>query len=493
MQRKYLYLLFGLCSLLLCLQACRKEKFLDTGGELLFSRDTVAFDTVFSTLGSFTTQVKIYNPQDKKVNISSIRLRNGDQSEFIINVNGKPGNVVNNIELAANDSLYVFATVNIDSANRPNLPFVVEDELIATLNGKDYSIPFIAYGQNAYYLFDSLITSNQVWKTDKPYVIINNAAIDENVTVTIPAGCRIYVHGDSRLIVLGTLKVNGTKQDSVVFQSDRLDRKYYGDEGYPGEWGGIYFTTTSKDNEINYAVIKNCGNSTRLGESVFTPAAIQINYDTIGQSGGADFYQLRMTNTIIENSIGYGILAFGSTLSMYNCLVNTCGAQCLAVFEGGRYDMNNCTFATYGTDKVSHIENPVMALLNYRDIDNTSFVQGQLFCEMNNCVVWGSLETEFIALARGNTTLEDTFAVTLNNCIIKNKDGVPEAVIANNTKVNEDPKFMNHQEWDYRPAEGSPMINAGNNVANPPTYIPPIADLNGKPRDNRIDIGCYEY
>src|SRR5690606_16652327 len=133
-------------------------------------------------------------------------------------------------------------------------PFVVEDNLVATLNGKSYAIPLMAYGQNAYYIVDSTITGNHTWKTDKPYVIIHNAAVDENSTLSIPAGCRIYVHADSRLIVLGTLKVKGTKQDSVIFQGDRLDRKYFGNEGYPGEWGGIYFTSTSSNNEIDYAI-----------------------------------------------------------------------------------------------------------------------------------------------------------------------------------------------------------------------------------------------
>lgn len=493
MNKRGVSILSFLVLILIYTSSCRKEKALLTGGELQFSVDTLLFDTVFTSLGSFTAQVKIYNPQDQKVTLSSVRLDKGGNSQFNLNVNGKAGNVVDNIEIAANDSIYVFATVNIDPTPNDLKPFVVQDKLTATLNGSDFSIPFLAYGQNAYYLVDSLITSNQTWKTDKPYVIINNAAVDENVTVTIPAGCRIYVHADSRLLVLGTLKVNGTKQDSVVFQGDRLDRKYFGNEGYPGEWGGIYFTTTSRNSEINYAILKNCGNSTRLGESSFTPAAIQLNYDTVGVSGGVDFYQLRMTNTIIENSIGYGVLAFGSTLFAENCLINTCGAQCLATFEGGRYDLNNCTFVTYGTDKVSHIDNPVMALLNYRDVNNTQYVAGPLLCELNNCVVWGSLETEFVALYRGNTSIDDTFSVVLNNCLIKNKDGVPDGVIANNTIVNEDPGFVDYMGWDFRPADGSRLINAGTNQATQ-TYTPPQTDLDNKPRsDGKIDIGCYEY
>lgn len=462
--------------------SCKKEKFLDTGGDLRFSIDTLMFDTVFVSRGSFTASFKVYNPQSQKIKISSMRLEGGAISQFKLNVNGVPGAEVKDIEIAAKDSIYVFATVNIDPGS-VDVPFLVNDKFIATLNGKSYSIPFIAFGQNAHYLVDSLITSNQTWLTDKPYVIIKNAYVDENVTVTIHAGCRIYVHADSRLIVLGTLKVKGTKTDSVVFQGDRLDRKYFGNQGYPGEWGGIYFHSSSHDNEIEYAILKNVGNSTRLGESTFTPAAIQINYDTINDQK----YQLVMKNTIIENSIGHGILAFGSTLKAENCLINSCGAHAFGAFEGGQYTLDNCTFVTYGNSRVSHIDNPVMVLLNYRDISNTSYVAGPLMVNMTNCVVWGSLETEFAALSRGDITKpESLFDVALNNCIIKSKDGMPKDVKANAaTKVNVEPQFKNYATWDFRPAPGSPLINGG--IANGI-----LTDLDNKARDGQPDIGCYE-
>ena len=106
---------FWTVALLMVIAAtsCRKEKFLDTGGELQFSVDTLMFDTVFVSVGSFTASVKIYNPQNQKVNISSIRLAGGTASQFRINVSGTPGQEVKNIEIAAKDSIYVFATVNI--------------------------------------------------------------------------------------------------------------------------------------------------------------------------------------------------------------------------------------------------------------------------------------------------------------------------------------------------------------------------------------------
>lgn len=473
-----------LCSAAL-MTGCRKEEVLRTGGELRFSVDTLMFDTVFVSRGSFTASVKIYNPQNQKVTISSVRLLGGNGSQFKLNVNGVPGNEVKEIEVAAKDSIYVFATVNIDPHPSDNTPFVVEDMMVATLNGKDYSLPFLAYGQNAHYYANMEITANETWLTDKPYVLIGNVFVGENATLTIPAGCRIYGHADARLIVLGTLKVKGTRADSVVFQGDRLDRKYFGNVGYPGEWGGIYFNITSRDNEIEYAILKNVGGSTKLTATAsFQPAAIQLNYDTINDNKA----QLVMKNTIIKNSIGYGILAFGSHLEAENCLIDGCGALTFAAFEGGRYVLNNCTFVTYGNARISHIDNPVMGLLNYRDVSSTTYVAGPLLVAMTNCVVWGSLETEFIAAGRGDITKpESLFDVTLENCVIKAKDGIPKDVKANAaTKVNAEPAFVSYPTGNFRPSAGSSLINAGkvNGV---------MTDLDGKGRDATPDIGCYEY
>lgn len=457
---------------------CKKEQLLTSGGEIHFSVDTLTFDTVFTNRGNITASIKVYNPQNQAVNLSSVKLLKGTSSFFDINVNGTAGNTVADIEIAAKDSIYIFATVNIDPTNQNN-PFLVTDELIANLNGREFKLPLRAFGQNAYYIVDSVLKT-QTWLTDKPYVIVNNALVEEGNTLTLPAGCRIYVSANSRLFVEGTLKINGTKTDSVVFQGDRLDRNYFGNVGYPGEWGGIYFTSKSRDNVMRYAVLRNCGNATTLGDGSFTPAAIQVNIDTINDNN----YQLRMYNTIIENSIGYGLLAFSSTVYGENCLINSCGAQALGVFEGGGYDFINCDFVIYGNNRISHIDNPTVALLNYRDIDNVSFVSGPLRANLTNCIIWGSLENELFAKKKGTTDYD----VTLKNCIVRLKDKLPSEVKDSTNYINQNPSFVDYANWNFRLNAGSPAINNG---ATPPVAI--NKDLDDKSRDAKIDIGCYEF
>ncbi len=470
-----------LCAILLSFAgtSCKKSNDVILTGDnaIGFSADTVTFDTVFTSLGSFTTWIKVYNHQNSAVTLNSVRLEKGANSYFHLNVDGREGNEVKSVEIAAHDSIYVFATVNIDPRDELT-PFIVEDRLIATLNGREYAVPFVAYGQDANYVVDSVLQT-QTWSDKKPYVIIHDALVENGHTLTIAPGTRVYVHADSRLYVQGTLKAIGTKTDSIIFQGDRLDRKYFGNVGYPGEWGGLYFFGTSSNNELRHVILRNCGNtSRRFGGQ---PAAIQVDYDTAAKPG----YTLSMYNSRIENSIGYGILSFTGKVYAENCLIHTTGAQAVGVFQGGAYDFVNCTFANYGSKAVSHINNPTVGILNYLEISENNYVVGPLICNMTNCVAYGSLETEFV-IDTVYTTAQ--YECNLTNCLVRAKDGLPAHVKANACIVNPTNTnvFANYGDFDFSPAAGSPLIDKG--LANGI-----VTDIDNNPRTGIPDIGCYEY
>lgn len=470
LQSVLLFLFFA--GLLLLGSSCKKEKLLTSGGELRFSIDTLTFDTVFTQQGSFTLGLKIFNPQDQKVNISSVRLLNGSNSFFHLNVNGISGNNVTDLEVAANDSIYVFATVKINP-NSDSIPFIVEDRLIATLNNNEFSIPVFAYGQNAHYIKDSVIQQSDIWLTDKPYVILHSALIEKGSTLTIPAGCRIYMHQDSRLYVRGTLIINGTKQDSVIFQGDRLDRGYFGNQGFPGEWGGIYFDSTSTGNKIEWTILKNCGNNSGGG----LPFAIEV----FGKPNIA--LQLTLNNTIIENSAGYGLLSFQGNIKAQNCLIYKCTAQALAILQGGNYQFDNCDFIN-----INRSDEPTTVVLNYFDISNTERLLADLTANFRNCLLYGLPnsndvfdQNQIFIDQKGATN----FAVSLENCLIENKDPITNA-LTSNCIFNRDSLFIDFEKNDFRPAINSSLIDNG--------VFLPTQDLNNITHNvnGKTDIGCYE-
>ena len=193
------------------LSACRKKDVLnnDPSLKLEFSNDSIIFDTVFTSLGSATKRLMIYNRSGSKIRISSIVIEKGKSSPFRINIDGEPVYSAKDIDLEGGDSLFVFARVTIDPNNELN-PFIVEDKIDFLTNGNEQSIKLVAWGQNANYIVadshtdgfpdykivaDSLETVH--WTPELPYVIYGYAVIDSYGELIIDAGTKIYFHANS--------------------------------------------------------------------------------------------------------------------------------------------------------------------------------------------------------------------------------------------------------------------------------------------------------
>ncbi|MCW3122273.1 MAG: hypothetical protein JWQ38_1765 [Flavipsychrobacter sp.] len=481
----WIVILVTVAVIMLMDAACKKPKPLSDGGVLTFSTDTLTFDTVFTTQGSYTSGVMIYNPQGQEVIVSSVRLQDGASSYFHLNVDGFQGNTISNLKIAAHDSIYVFATVKIDPTDTLT-PFIIVDHLIATMNGKDFSIPFTAYGQNAHFIVnDSLIADQTDWKTDKPYVVKGACVIGPGKVLRIPAKCRVYMHQDARFIVYGGLGINldGSGTDSVVLQGDRLDRGYFLHEEYPGEWGGIWFKPGSLG-VIKNTIIKNCGNSTLYNGLGTLAAAIEVD----------SLAKLYIDNSVIKNSIGYGILGVRGNITATNCLIHTCGAQAFGVIIGGADTMTNCTFANYGTAQVKHITNPTVAILSYfAPGGGEPAIPGTLNTILTNCIIYGSLDSEFYCDNSGGGTSN----LTMDHCLFGTGWQIPSFLKTNACKIGQaatgfiDPKFTNPNARNFMLSSSSPAVDAGV----PLSWL--SIDLAGKPRATSgttgNDMGCYQH
>jgi hypothetical protein len=468
--------------------ACRKLDKTSTEGTLSYSVDTLLFDTVFTARGTSTRSVKIINKENTRLKISSIRLYRGASSPYFINVNGQSGKEVTDINIEANDSIYVFASVNIDPGN-VNDPFVVEDKLVASVGNNTYELPILGYGQDAIYITDSMLQT-QTWTKDKPYVIIHSAMVDENQTLTIQPGTRIYMHADSRLFVQGTLKINGTKEDSVVFRGDRIDRRIYFDEedfvnGVGGEWGGLYFTQLSYNNEINYAIFRDGGASTMLGDASILDAAIQVDPDTVNNS----IPKLKINNSIVRNSGGYGIFAYNSSIRAENCLVFASAKENVALLNGGTYNFYNCTIAGFAARINTATEKHYsLAVTNYYQVDNSTILANPLTAQFVNCIVYGNVDNEVFF----NKIDERPASISVSHCLFKNNEAIPLWVQSQQLLINQNPLFLetngnNLAINDYRVEEGSPAKSAG--ISFPGMLA---LDLGGATRNSPPSIGCYE-
>ena len=266
---------------------CNKNK-LTTNGHLEFSLDTLVFDTVFTSIGSTTEQFKIYNRNSKTISIDEVQLIGGENSPFRINLDGVSAISHDNIQLEANDSLFMFVEVTLD-INNQNTPMVIEDSIRFKTNGVDQYVKLAVWGQDAYFYYNDTVQGT--WSADKPHVIYGYALVDSSETLNIDAGTQVHLHKNSILYInKASLNVNGFLDNEVVFQGDRLESVY---DNVPGQYYGIYFNQP-KTSFIDYAIIKN-GTS---GIHVFSSSVGPLNY------------ALTVRNTRIFNHARYGIFLF---------------------------------------------------------------------------------------------------------------------------------------------------------------------------------------
>lgn len=447
--------------------SCRKDSFITSENALLaITADTLKFDTVFTTTGSIYQFFKIINENNQKLKLSSIKLMGGSNSAFKINADGYVGPEINNLEIEANDSLYVFVSVTVNPG-APNLPFVIRDSIQVSYNGNNRFLQLEAWGQNAHFFRNKKITGTETWNNDLPYVILGSLVVDTSAVLTINKGCRIYVHADAPLIIDGTLLVNGEKDtvDRVWFRGDRLDEPY---KDFPAGWPGIFFRPGSKNNVLNYAVIKNSYQAIALLEP----------------SPNAPVPKLVLYECIIDNAYDAGIIALNSSIRARNCLVSNCGNN-IVLAKGGDYQFVHCTVASFSNNFIFH-RKPVLLVTDYIRINDVP-VSAALDALFHNCIFWGDYgtqEEEVIVDKKGTN-----FNLLFDNVLWKMQSNPPFGNVSGNV-LNQNPQFdsinVSQRYYDFHLRESSPALNQGSNAS---VFI----DLDGKTRPVGMpDLGCYE-
>lgn len=478
---RFIKLLPILTFVLLFVFSCRKDPLLtDNTARLNFSTDTVLFDTVFTTVGSATRQLKVYNPYDKKVIISSIKVAGGSGSIYRINVDGRSGKEITDVEIGPKDSLFIFIAVTVNP-NGGVLPMIVTDSLLFQINGALQNVKLVAFGQDAYFYKPkpgqkgnvyAISDKDEVWYNDKPHVIYGYAAVDSALKLTIKPGTQVYFHAASGLIVYkhATLSVEGTLKDPVVFQGDRLEHDY---KDIPGQWDRINLFPTSTTS-INYAIIKN-GN-----------IGLQLGFPN-------DFANLSLTlkNTIVKTMQTAALFTLGATLRAENCVFANSGKYAALLSLGGDYEFRHCTFANYWY--FSNRQTPLLGITNYYEDPYTkqTFIANMKQAYFGNCIMYGNLENELTTDSKPGADFNFQF----DHCLMKidpktnTSDGAKFISLIKNPYLKTDSTlFRNHQENDYSLLGDSPAIDKGdNNIA---TKVP--FDIKNISRTASPDLGAYE-
>jgi len=509
---RYLFSFITLVAIIF-MTSCRKDfsTSLSTGN-LKFSTDTVFVGKVFDNISSSTHRFTVKNPSDKDIRIPLIALERGDDSFYRLNVDGISGKHFQDIEILAKDSIFVFVetTIPFDQITDPD--FMYRDKILFDNDSNEQKVELEAQVLDVHLIrpnrtqiangfeYEAIIlgqddegndigvrgtnlTDDTTFTNDKPWLIYNYVGVPSGKTLTIEAGTQLHFHANSGIIIQDGAKliVNGTLDDKVVFQGDRLEEVY---QDIPGQWGTIWLFNGSKDSQINHAKIVNA----TLGLLVDSNNDVSEN-------------TLLLNNTEIYNTTSYGMLARNAKIEANNVVIGNNGASSFANVLGGNYNFAHLTLANFW--RSSNRQEATLSLSNASQISQTEYLVNNLQANFTNCIVDGSqnieLHYEHIDGADFNFFFKNCmlkFNDTSNQFADDNLYDFDNTMLYSNILLNKNPDFKNTNPYedfvDFRIGDNSDAINQADATI---ITLKPIlqTDLIGADRLPNPDIGAYQH
>ncbi len=486
---KQTIILISTLILAISIGACRKDfSTTASSGDLRFSKDTVFLDTIFTNIGSSTYNLKVYNRGSDDIHIPTIELGRGANSNFRLMVDGIPGQYFENVEIKAEDSLFIFVetTVDILDYSTTATEFLYKDSIIFDANAHFQDVKLVTLVKDAEFIFpptlnegelnDFELTSTQLnWTNTKPYVIYGYPKVPTGQTLTINPGARIHFHRNSGLIVSdgATIIADGnlssdqeTLENEIVFEGDRLEPLF---SNIPGQWGTIWLQEGSTNNLFDYVTIKN--------------GTIGIRSDFSDGNLTTTF-----TNTQLYNHSVNGLLAIDSNIEGENVVISNCGQASINITHGGTYNFTHCTFTNYWNSGSRSF--PTLAISDW--LGNTA---DHLYANFTNCIIYGNEYLEVLFDQQSNGDFDFNF----KNCLIRFNDfnnqygnnpfyNFSDPTYYSNSIINQDPVFLNKFNNEFQIEETvSPADNTGFEVT--PSF-PDI--INTTRTTGNYDIGAYQ-
>lgn len=474
-------LLAASVAVCLLLTGCRERQISDDPTlRLTFSCDTLAFDTVFTTVGSSTKRMMVYNTNKNALVISSVSHLS---PYFHIDLDGENReDLLHDITLNGGDSLFLFVRVNVDPQN-VNSPVLIEDPLTFSVNGNTQSVLMQAYGQNVEIIRSQKGRTQYAYKkfgSAKPYLIYDTVVITGNTV--FEAGTVLYMHSGANLICYGNVSAPGTLADPIRIQGDRTDHLF---EHVPyayasGQWGGVYL----------YHIA-----------DMATPA-YYFNHTEI-LSGTVGIYcanetpddrpAFRFSNGRIHNHAAYGLVLQNVDDSIANSEISNCAGYCVYL-QGGEHVLIHNTIAGYFgypyTNLNIHNTSPEdVAALFVNDMSKSTAPNS---LTLINNIVTGRRDNSFVIA----TPLPSAFSGDVRHNYLK-ADTLHQPWCTDNVYAQkEDTVFQNiyylYQEYkyyDFHLAEHSPAIGIADTLT--ALFFPLDRDENA--RDLPADAGCYRF
>lgn len=365
----------------------------DYNSRLSFSTDTVKFDTIFSTIGTSTKRLKVFNNNSKSIRILSTSLSSGGASGYRINVDGQFGPDVSNVEILKNDSIFIFIELTAEQQNNEYPQEIVDTILFTLESGLVQSVILDAKAQDIITMTGVVIsTDSTITTTNCPYIIYDSLYVKAGCKLTIEEGVTLCFHKGAGLIVDGELECNGTLEKPITFRCDRTDNllSYLPYDRTSAQWEGVHIKSGTGDCIFNYTDIHGG------------------NYGVICDSVATGDRTITISNSIFSNVSGNALELNNITAEISNSEFSNAGENCV-IITGGNVSLVHCTLAQfYPWD--SH-----GSALYFTNTSNGGDVNLEK-AEFINCVISGDSSDEMYGTKSEN---ENTaFNYLFHNCFI---------------------------------------------------------------------------
>lgn len=432
-----------------------------------FSTDTLDMGVIFTEQPSVTQRFVVYNRASKGLSISDISLSGDNASLFRLNVDGFSGTRFNDVEIRANDSIFILVETTLPP-NGLQTPVDVRASLDFLTNGVKRSVVLSATGRDVERLHGKVFDTDARLTAGLPYQIYDSLVVNPGVTLTIEPGAELYFHDGSMMIVRGTLKAVGTSDAEINLAGDRTGN-VAADISFDlmsRQWIGLFFTSTSRDNELSYCHVRNTWQGVTVDGS-------------LSEDGPVD---LTMINTRLRNSGGYALETYHAAINAYGCEIAE-GADGAVLLHGGQHRFSHCTLTNYYL--FSALGGPILQL-GHLGIDDDDDGSGLPYTRayIDNTIIYGNGKD----ISHGDLT---GTSVYLRRCLLKSDGDDDDNFIS--CIWGEDPLYYTVREeyiFDYRLRPESPAIGVGD-----PAFTAPQAstDRYGLARGSSPDLGAYVF
>jgi uncharacterized protein YdeI (BOF family) len=437
----------------------------DASAQPDFSVDTLKLGLVFTEDVTTTQRFTVRNHNNKGISISDIHLTGENASFFRLNVDGMSGTQFSDVEIRANDSIYVMVEATLP-ANNIDAPVSVDAAISFTTNTVTQKVIVNAVGQDVERLHAVTIDQDTQFSGTKPYQVFDSLVVAEGRTLSLPAGATLYFHDGATMIVRGTLITQGSPDNFVNFAGDRTGDVIAGItfDLMSKQWNGLQFTPSSKDNLLSHTNIRN------------TVYGVIVS----GGENDTNTEKLTLLNCRLRNSGDLVLESHNANVSAIGCEFAE-AANGLVLLDGGTYTFNHCTFANnYLFSAIGG------AAVQFDKLSEDGLGRGDLLtrADISNSIIYGLGKD----VSHGDLTGCQVF---LRCCVLKSTGSNDDNFM--NCLWDTDPLFYTVREdyvFDYRLKDGSPAIYAGN-----PELMQQIAmfDMYGTRRAATPSLGAYEY